>query len=956
MMALSGMELFKNWLQTLKDTGFVSGSYRELNAFIARASHCRSLAPTEITTSNDIDLEHMFPESLEATHTEHVVESQITDTNISIEISNELASEKTLNPELTFEKINNSSEELVESAIIDANVSIEVLNAPVTDTDLIPEIVADKINESSESGDIDFNVMQDGPMVDSESLLLALKSSYEHESDDVDYGSGLIDVLLPEAAGYMADIESSIESVLINNGSQDTLDAMFRAVHGLKGALRTAGANKAGAVLHMLEDDLSLIQIAQINHPRAAVYQFAFDLVTETISRIEFERNKNNQTLASEVITAQPSSIHVDIESVPEDDSPLDDQLLNIDNINVVTSAEKHSNISPMANDTSFEPKINPTSVISNGPISVSGDALNRIGRRTGESVALQGRAVEEIEIAFKCVKTLALNIDRLSDQMKDLLLHSQINVDTGRKSDVSLAGFDTLEIDRYTALQELVRMMSENVEDIKASEAELMVALSSLSQTQEEKESISNEILREANQLMVVSLSTRKNKMQSTVRLASRETGKSVELEFSGDAEVPSAVMSKLTTAIDHILRNAVAHGIETPERRAAERKPRTGKISINVTSGTEKTVIIIKDDGAGMNKHRILEKARENGMASVRDYSDQEIFDLIFMRGLSTAESVSELAGRGVGLDAVKSALAEVGGEIFVTSVLGKGTEFRIEAPTDVTTLSVIKVSAQGYTSLIPASLVERIVPIPSSEANEAAKDGFITISGQKFRFMRMGWLVSEETTPNRKPYTQLILCGSSAGVPTAFEVDDTSVGRKVLVRPLGRGIANIPGLIAGTTLSDGSVSIIVNPLRMRLIGKDVDILDSRPALPLIMVVDDSPTVRMYTSKFLQKHGYEVIEASDGIDALEVLKNFTPDIFLLDVEMPRMGGFELVSSIKAIERLSNIPIAMITSRTSQKHRDHALSLGVNDYIGKPFEENELLRVLDKRNLLTIK
>lgn len=768
--------------------------------------------------------------------------------------------------------------------------------------------------------DAAFMEAEEAPVLDAESLLCTIKARFDEATDEIDFESDLLGVLLPEAAAGLALVQDCMAALGSEAAAQSHVTALGRAVHGLKGALRTVGGMKVGAVLHALEDDLSFLVHGNMTRERLSTYEFAFDLVTQALSVIEAG------------YCAPPQR-----EAVSERVTPAAEVSVS----GLAQSAERASVF--------LEPRSAPAPHRVTGVVPVEAHLLERIGQHSGETVVLQGLAVTEIAVASRGLKELSLNVDRLADQMKQLMMQSEIRVDTGNRPAESRTGYDALEMDRYTALQELVQLMAENVEDIRGSEAVLALALAGLSETEARKGSLSHDLLRETSRLMVVTLSSRKSKMLSTVRLAARDAQKQVELDFDGDAEVPSAVMAKLAPAIDHVLRNAVAHGIESPAARQLAKKPVAGKVSIRVTAGTEKTVIVIQDDGAGIDKEAVLAKARERGLASGRSYSDQEIFDFLFLSGFSTASTVTELAGRGVGLDAVRSALQEVGGEVFVSATEGQGTQFRIEAPTDITSLSVIPITAQGYACLVPSSLIERIVPVPATSAAAAARSGFINIDGFQYRYMRMNWLVAEETTPSSKPYAQLLLCGTASGAPTAFEVEEAMVGRKVLVRPLGRNISSMSGLIAGTTLSDGSVSLIVNPLRMRVIGQDLRESDTRPAVPLVMVVDDSSTVRLYTTRFLRKHGYEVVEACDGIDALEVLRHFTPDLLLLDVEMPRMGGFELATALRANHKFAGIPAVMITSRTAQKHRDHAARLGVSDYIGKPFEETELLAVLAK-------
>ena len=1025
---------FEAWLHLMMETGFLKGQVSDLE-------HCIENARSITVSESAQNVAPVFEEILDFT----------------VPLVEEGASQSAAEALALVAEEANTSVKLTADESLEFSIEPHV-EVPLDATDLA---LVDLVAPFDES---------DCLVAAADELLAALKLAYKAETNNIDFAAQkeLLNVFLSEALDNMSTIEGLMESLLTGSVSAEALEDLSRVVHGLKGALRTVGAQKEAALLHSLEDDLGLASPAVMDSERLGSYQYAFDLVSQQVSNIEARLNGSVPFEATEetggvLATPESKSAAEDtnpfgieltslfdesteqqdvevpgndvqdgldqlskvfndlgndkepeiIESVPLN-SDLDSEPPEHSEPNVVTIDEPPAIIvmeppvyemdasaaiepaQASVDDTRPDgeqsvvkvpgiPEVIPSAVpyivapaieakapevmapsvipIAKAPTSairptvapgrgeqirVPSGTLEQFGQKVGEGVVLQSRAQDELSDAWRGLRELASNVERLKELMKGLSLQAEIRMEAGTRVN-SDTGFDALEMDRFSSLQELARLMAESIEDIQGSESTVSAALARLGETEFKKGTLSSELQREASNLMVVSFSSRRAKMQSTVRLAANDIQKQVEVEFIGDVELPGAVMAKLSPAIDHILRNAVAHGIELPAARRQARKPVTGKLTVKVSSTTEKTVIVISDDGAGINKDVVLAKAREKGLATNREYDEQDIYGFLFMNGFTTMAKASELAGRGVGLDAVKATLQEIGGEIFIRSTPGDGTEFRLEAPMDISSLSVVPVAADGFTCMIPSSLVERIVPLSAHEAAAGVEKGYIELEGKRFRYLRMGWLTAESSQPSRRTNVQLLLCGSEAGAPTAVEVDEIGAYRKVVVRPLGRHISGISGLIAGTTLADGSVALITNPLRMKVIGKDSAIKDSRPAVPLVMVVDDSSTVRLYTSKFLRREGYDVVEAKDGIEALDILRTAQPDIFLLDVEMPRMGGFELVSALREAPRFNSCPVVMITSRTSQKHRDHAARLGVQDYIGKPFEEQELLSVLNR-------
>lgn len=568
----------------------------------------------------------------------------------------------------------------------------------------------------------------------------------------------------------------------------------------------------------------------------------------------------------------------------------------------------------------------------------VAVDTVANLGRASGEATVLQRRTMDEVADAWIGLKDLENHLERTHGLIKELEIEAEVRIQAGRAS-AQEGPFDALEFDRFTRLQEVTRSLSENIADITNSANAIGECLGRVSEAEDLRDTLADEIQEEAARLMVAPLAVHKGRLERVVALACDDAGKLARLRLLGDAEVPGPVMDRLLPALEHILRNCVAHGIERPERRVALSKAPEGSITMEIRQVGPGLSIVISDDGAGIDQDKVLSKAYQNGIASATlEYNAEQVFAMLFSPGFTTSPAVSKLAGRGIGLDVVKTIVAEIGGLVKLASVKGEGTTISVSAPADISTMTVVPITVGATVFMLPAALVDRL-----STLRTADMGANVVASGVVHRvvdFARFAGVIRESTAASM--ITSLVIMGSDSSDPVAFVVDSVQAQRKVVVRPLGRHISSIPGLIAGTVIGDGSPVLIVNPMRMRDLGS----LGTSPeeSAQIVLLVDDSSTVRLSTAKALRKAGFEVVTATDGIDALEKLdRGLRPDAFAFDLEMPRLDGFELTREVRRKPEFSNTPIFIVSSRVGQKHRDHVLALGATDFLGKPVQAQEL-------------
>jgi chemosensory pili system protein ChpA (sensor histidine kinase/response regulator) len=423
-------------------------------------------------------------------------------------------------------------------------------------------------------------------------------------------------------------------------------------------------------------------------------------------------------------------------------------------------------------------------------------------------------------------------------------------------------------------------------------------------------------------------------------------------------NGELDRQVLERMLPPFEHMLRNSVVHGIETPEERVARGKPAQGTIKVGLHREGSEMVIVLVDDGRGIDVNAVRERARQKGLLQAgRVLTDEEAMQLILEPGFSTASTITQHAGRGVGMDVVVNEIKKLGGALFTASELGKGVKFTIRLPFTLAITQALIVRTGDELYALPLPSVEGVARIPKSEVQRhlAEEVPTFTYGGQVYRLQHLGAFVGggPSALPELDVSVPLILI--RAGEHSTAIVTDELVGsREMVVKSVGPQIATIRGIAGATILGDGRIVIILDMgtlVRSDWRGGRQPLEQQGPkqdTRTFALVVDDSITVRRVTQRLLERNGMRVMTAKDGVDALSILQEHIPDVILLDIEMPRMDGYELATQVRADARLTDIPIVMITSRVGEKHRARAIEIGVNDYLGKPYQENQLLDAIE--------
>jgi chemosensory pili system protein ChpA (sensor histidine kinase/response regulator) len=526
-----------------------------------------------------------------------------------------------------------------------------------------------------------------------------------------------------------------------------------------------------------------------------------------------------------------------------------------------------------------------------------------------------------------------------------------------------SAQGFDPLEFDRFTRVQELTRMMAESVHDVATVQRGLQRTVEGAEDDLIAQGRQARELQRDLLRTRMVEFEGISERLYGVVRQASKDANKQVKLDIQGGSlDMDRGVLDRLTPAFEHLLRNAVAHGIEDLAQRLAAAKPAVGTVTIHLYQQSNDVTVEFSDDGAGLDLERIRSQAHTDaGSSGDAPLTDSEAINLIFTAGFSTAPQITELAGRGIGLDVVRSEVNALGGRIETSTERGRGTKFKLVLPLTTAVTQVVMLRIGDQVIGVPATLIEMVRRVPLADLERAYQENVYGFGGEKVPFFWAGALLQASAhSGEKRTKTLAVAVFRSAGQRLATHVDEVLGNQEVVVKNLGPQLSRLPGLVGMSVLASGTVVLIYNPVALasvygdqaRLLRYNAEragrlsssLLASVSQTPLVLVVDDSITVRRVTQRLLKREGFRVALAADGLQALERLREEKPAVVLSDIEMPRMDGFDLTRNIRGDANLRDLPIIMITSRIAAKHREHARELGVDHYLGKPYSEDELI------------
>lgn len=600
-------------------------------------------------------------------------------------------------------------------------------------------------------------------------------------------------------------------------------------------------------------------------------------------------------------------------------------------------------------------------------------ERLDALVRLVSELVVNRSTFEQHLSAYSREVGELGLSVDRLRRVAGHLDSGFEVGAFQGNFGQLSVravnntaatdkrADFDALEFDRYTNVHLLARDLAETSSDIGSAAGELSHRIADFDSYLNRLSLLTGDLQDRLMRLRMVPMASLATRLHRTVRTTAEKAGKHVELVLEGEnVELDKSVIEEIAGPLEHLLRNAVDHGIESESlRRIIGKNPR-GQISVSARNEGTQVVLRIRDDGAGMDAETLRAAAVRLGLVSAERAAamdDADLCDLIFEPGFTTSRTVSETSGRGVGMDVVRTAVRKLEGTLRVETDTGSGTVFTIRLPMTLAILRVLLVKACGETFAIPLSVVSQIRRIEPKQLERIGSRTVMRIDGSVIPAAHLGEVLDLKTPRDQSVRRMPVMVLDLAEQKLAIAVDQLAEAREVVVKNLGTTLRKAPFVSGATLMGDGSVVLILNPSELlpgvESAGPSGNRLTraaaphSRRALE-VMVVDDSVSVRRVLTNLVRNHGWNPTAARDGQEALEMLqRGYTPDVILLDIEMPRMDGYELTSSLRSTPALRDLPIVMLTSRSGEKHRKKAFDLGVTDYLVKPYQEETLIAVV---------
>ena len=813
-------------------------------------------------------------------------------------------------------------------------------------------------------------------------VLGAARRETEEKSDPL---AGLVDEIDPdlgpvffeEAEELMPQVDNNLREWRERPADGSVPGALMRLFHTIKGSARMAGAMRFGQMIHELETQVedalaqppvqpSVIEAVLAGYDQA-VSAYEVMLHPELAEQRAAETKALQQTCAAQAAQAAKAQ-----ETAPEAAAPqAQPAAVPLPQCEALArqqaaqaaaqaAADGHAHDAAKAGGALLDPSMggaaNPAAAAQH-VIRVRADLLDRMVAEAGEVAIARARLDSEMGLIRGAINELTENVNRLRLQLREIEIQAdnQIQAKIAHSNETETE-FDPLEFDRYTRFQEVTRMLAESVNDVSTVQQNALRALDAAMQDLARQGQVSRSLQQSLMRVRMVQFSTINDRLYRVVRQAGKDTDKRVTLEIKGgQAEIDRNVLDRMAGPIEHILRNSVAHGIEERAKRAASGKPDIGELTIEVSQDGNEVIMRFLDDGQGLDYPRIEARARERGLiAPDHQPSERELAQMIFAPGFSTAKQVTALAGRGVGMDVVRAEVAGLGGRIDVDSTTGKGSCFTVHLPVSLAVTQVVLLEIEGGKFAVQSALVEQIVQMKPEALTEAYQAQRLEVAGERVPFYFLGSLLE---IPGVKPVAQRVapvVVLRAGATRIALHVDTVVPNQEVVIKHIGPQLARLAGVAGATVLGNGDIVLILNPVQLAMarvagqLGKGKAATFSASELQTaatVMVVDDSVTVRKVTQRLLMREGYNVVLAKDGVDALRQMQEVIPDVMLVDIEMPRMDGFDLTKNVREHADFANVPIIMITSRTADKHRNHALSLGVDVFLGKPFSEDDLLR-----------
>ncbi len=859
----------------------------------------------------------------------------------------------------------------------------------------LQQLVSGQLEEEPESILLSESWHEEGELVPEVSLETAAKETQPAAAaarPDVD--PEMLEIFLEEAGELSEQLEEFYTQWQEDLTAQAPIDGWMRNLHTLKGNARFAGLFSLGDLSHALEslfenlasgdlaatDDLVPLVRQGLDALETTIDQLqrsgampALSAVTHALEQAaageQWQLPEAGEARASESLlsqsTSQMSEVSTIVDTQMESSLMVDSQLLGESGLLGDSELlDVEGKVLPFpAGEIPTKAKRRPPPLQAEEELAGKGERvrvlaelLDQLVNNAGEVSIYRARLEQHNKTVQSDLQELNDTISRLRKQLRALELETEVQIRSRHERESEskrYQDFDPLEMDQYSTLQQLSRALSETINDLSNIGETLSEQTRDADTLMLQQARVTNDLQDGLLRSRMVPFNRQASRLQRVVRQTAQNLGKKAELHVRGaEGEIDRTILNRIMGPLEHLLRNAVAHGIEPPEQRTAHGKPQNGKVSLVLSREGTEVVLSISDDGAGLDSEAIRNKAVANGLLEAdAEVNDDALYQFILQPGFTTATEVTQVAGRGVGMDAVVSEIKQLGGSLEILSQWGRGSSFVIRLPFTLAISEALLVQVADEVLAIPHGSAEVIIRVSRKDL-AACYNGYtegIEYGGHHYPVRYLGAMlgISEPVIQENIKWYPLLLVRSGEQ-RMAIQLDHLLGNYQVVVKSIGAQLSGVRWFTGGTILADGKIALLldVNALVRSDVVTQAPIVrqEEEAAGITVMVVDDSITVRKVTSRLLERHNMQVLTARDGVDAITVLQEARPDVMLLDIEMPRMDGYELARHIRNTPDLADIPIIMITSRTGEKHRERAMELGVNRYLGKPYQETDLL------------
>ena len=814
---------------------------------------------------------------------------------------------------------------------------------------------------------------------------------------DDDVPQEVLEFFVPEAEEHLQSATNSLLK-LEARPSPEEINGLFRSIHTVKGSAAQVGMHRLAAVAHRVEDLLGRMRDGELQ-PTADIVDAsleAVDALRKFLHRSwedEAEMRAQVEPLLARLqefvpATAEEAAAEMDVASgisEPPVESLAGDVAAASVDANAAAGAQRAASAGAAAAKS----------------VRISLDRLDRMMNAVGELVINRTRMVGRLSELAKLVEVLTFSKARLSTKVSEFQDKHEFNrisarlmpgsaplqMDTlrgfsglpGLTTD-SHGGFSDLEMDRYDDFNILARSLAEISADVTEVLSQLENFMSRVDSDIDEFTKLAHHMQDEITRARMVPIGNLHTRLSRTVRDAAKATGKPVDLVFEGaETELDNNIIQQISDPLIHLLRNAVAHGIEEPDMRRLANKPSRGRVTLRAYHRGNHIFIEVEDDGGGINYEKIRSRAVESGRVTFlqsEHLSERELREFLFQPGFSTAASKTEIAGRGVGLDVVRANVHALNGEIDLRSELGAGSVFTLQVPLTLIISQALFVRCGTSTFALPLALVEEIRRIRPAEIEEVGGKLLTKVRGVVTEVMRLDMELGLPAIEPVNGYFRMVIV-KVAGRAEGIIVEDVLGKDEIVIKNLGEYLRRVK-LFPGTTIaSDGSLILLIDLNRLTSAdsaqrhaavaaggaarvfapGASAVAAGSIPAEAVdpvgndkvVVVVDDSISVRRFVGRMLEKAGYRVKLAADGFEATEIIAQSGCHLVLTDLEMPRMNGYELMSHLRQDPATRQIPVMVVTSRAGAKHRDRAMKEGAVGFLTKPVQEDHLIETVEQ-------